>query len=49
MPNVTVRKADGSSAGDVVLSETLFGANVNPGLLAPGRRRGAHQRPPGHP
>ncbi|MBV9851911.1 MAG: 50S ribosomal protein L4 [Armatimonadetes bacterium] len=33
MPNVPVRKADGSSAGDVVLSETLFGANVNPGLL----------------
>ena len=33
MPNVTVRKADGSSAGDVVLSETLFGASVNPGLL----------------
>ena len=33
MPNVTVKQADGSSAGDVVLSETLFGANVNPGLL----------------
>ena len=33
MPNVTVRKADGSSAGDVVLSENLFAANINPGLL----------------
>lgn len=33
MPNVTLKKADGSSAGDVVLSETLFAAKINPGLL----------------
>ena len=33
MPNVTIRKADGSSAGDVALSETLFGTTANPGLM----------------
>ena len=33
MPNVTVKKADGSSAGDVSLSETLFAANINIGLM----------------
>ena len=33
MPNVTVRKSDGSSAGDVSLSETLFAAKHNLGLM----------------
>jgi large subunit ribosomal protein L4 len=33
MPNVSVKKADGSSAGDVTLSDTLFGAAVKTGLM----------------
>jgi large subunit ribosomal protein L4 len=33
MPTITVRKSDGSSAGDVSLSETLFAAKSNLGLM----------------
>jgi len=33
MPTTTIRKADGSTGGNIVLSESLFGAKVNPGLM----------------
>ncbi len=33
MPNTTIKKADGTSGGDVVLSESLFGASINLGLM----------------
>ena len=33
MPNVTLRKTDGSTGGAVVLPEKLFGAKVNAGLM----------------
>lgn len=33
MPNATLKKADGSSGGSVVLSEALFGAKINIGLM----------------
>ena len=33
MPNTTIKKADGTSGGNVVLSETLFGAKINVGLM----------------
>ncbi len=33
MPETTLRKADGSSGGNVSLSEKLFSAKINPGLM----------------
>ena len=33
MPNTTIKKADGTSGGNVVLSESLFGAKINIGLM----------------
>ena len=33
MPNATIKKQDGASAGSVVLSDKLFGAKVTPGLM----------------
>ncbi|MEO7719863.1 MAG: 50S ribosomal protein L4 [Capsulimonas sp.] len=33
MPNATLKKQDGASAGSVVLSDKLFGAKVTPGLM----------------
>ncbi|BDI31311.1 50S ribosomal protein L4 [Capsulimonas corticalis] len=33
MPNATLKKQDGASAGSVVLSDKLFGAKVIPGLM----------------
>src|SRR5579875_2644995 len=33
MPNTTIKKADGTSGGNVVLSESLFGAKINVGLM----------------
>lgn len=33
MPNTTIKKADGTSGGNIVLSESLFGANINVGLM----------------
>jgi large subunit ribosomal protein L4 len=33
MPTTTIRKADGSTGGNIVLSEGLFGAKINPGLM----------------
>jgi large subunit ribosomal protein L4 len=33
MPTTTVKKSDGSSAGDVSLSESIFAAKVNTGLM----------------
>jgi large subunit ribosomal protein L4 len=33
MPQITLKKSDGSGAGSVALSEKLFGANINTGLI----------------
>ncbi len=33
MPQTTLKKSDGSGAGSVALSEKLFGANINKGLI----------------
>lgn len=33
MPNTTIRKADGTSGGDVVLSPSIFAAKINMGLM----------------
>lgn len=33
MPNTTIRKADGTSGGDVALSPSIFGAKINMGLM----------------
>ncbi len=33
MPETTLRKADGSNGGNVSLSDTLFSAKINPGLM----------------
>ena len=33
MPETILRKADGSSGGNVSLSEKLFSAKINPGLM----------------
>ena len=33
MPETTLKKSDGSGAGSVALSEKLFGANINKGLI----------------
>lgn len=33
MPNTTIKKADGTSGGNIVLSESLFGAKINTGLM----------------
>ena len=33
MPNTTIRKADGTSGGSVVLSDKIFGAKITKGLL----------------
>lgn len=33
MPNTIIKKADGTSGGNLVLSESLFGAKINIGLM----------------
>jgi large subunit ribosomal protein L4 len=33
MPNTTIKKADGTSGGNIDLSESLFGAKINIGLM----------------
>ncbi|MDQ2799254.1 MAG: 50S ribosomal protein L4 [Armatimonadota bacterium] len=33
MPSIILKKADGTSGGEVVLSESLFGAKINTGLM----------------